>query len=97
VAEGHRENLAFPAPAGALEVVEGDVRDGTGVAAAVHGVDGVFHQAHGAAGEGDIRHAEADVSAIRRALGWRPEVSVRDGLAALIAGARGAPSQGSPA
>lgn len=37
---------------------------------------------------GDIRFAVADISAAERALGWTPEVSLKDGLAALVAWAR---------
>ena len=37
---------------------------------------------------GDIRFAVADISAAERALGWTPKVSLKDGLATLVAWAR---------
>jgi UDP-glucose 4-epimerase len=42
---GRRENLAFARGRAALEVREGDLRDGADVRRAVAGVDGIFHQA----------------------------------------------------
>jgi UDP-glucose 4-epimerase len=40
---------------------------------------------HGPARDGDIEHSVADVSAIARAVGWSPQTTLRDGLAALLA------------
>jgi UDP-glucose 4-epimerase len=40
---------------------------------------------YGPARPGDIRHSVLDPSAIQRALGWRAEVSLADGLAATLA------------
>jgi dTDP-L-rhamnose 4-epimerase len=37
---------------------------------------------------GDVRHCYADISAIRRELGWEPQMTLRDGIGDLIAWAR---------
>lgn len=38
--------------------------------------------------KGDVRHAVADISLVREVLGWKPTVSLRKGVAALVAWAR---------
>jgi len=40
---------------------------------------------HGPARAGDVRHTHADISAARRALGYEPAVSLRDGLVRTLA------------
>ena len=40
---------------------------------------------HGPPRAGDVRHSHADISAARSALGYEPEVSLRDGLARTVA------------
>jgi UDP-glucose 4-epimerase len=42
---GHHANLAFAGPGASLHVIEGDICDARVVAAAVDGVDGIFHEA----------------------------------------------------
>jgi UDP-glucose 4-epimerase len=44
---------------------------------------------HAAARAGDIRHSEADITAIRAALGYAPRWTIRAGLQALVAAVRG--------
>jgi UDP-glucuronate 4-epimerase len=45
---------------------------------------------HEAVARGDVRRTGADTSLIRSQLGWRPETSLADGLAAQVAAARAA-------
>ncbi len=46
---------------------------------------------HGAARAGDIRHSQADITAIRAALGYAPRWTTRAGLETLVAAVRGGP------
>jgi len=43
------------------------------------------HPTHGPTRAGDVRHSHADISAARAALGYEPEVSLREGLVRTLA------------
>ena len=43
--------------------------------------------------KGDVRHCFADISKIRKRLGWQPKVTFEDGMQNLIAWAREAPAE----
>ena len=43
--------------------------------------------------KGDVRHCFADISKIRKKLGWQPNVTFKDGMQNLITWAREAPAE----
>jgi nucleoside-diphosphate-sugar epimerase len=79
---------AYPGPS-PLNVARGERTTLNALAAMLGEIVGVTPQiTHGPPRAGDIVHSQADIAAVKRALGYEPRWSVRAGLEALVSAVR---------